>query len=49
MLELKKLSLDDGLDIYHMLQEIPKEENGLRNEAKGLTFDEYKKWLISKE
>lgn len=49
MLELKKLSLDDGLDIYHMLQEIPKEENGLCNEAKGLTFDEYKKWLISKE
>lgn len=26
MLELKRLSVDDGLDIYKMLQEIPGEE-----------------------
>ena len=39
MLELKRLSVDDGLDIYTMLQEIPAEENGLINKANGLTFD----------
>ena len=27
MIELKKLSADDGMDVYTMLQEIPKEEN----------------------
>lgn len=46
MLELKRLSVDNGLDIYTMLQEIPAEENGLINKANGLTFDEYKEWLI---
>lgn len=49
MLELKRLSVDDGLDIYTMLQEIPAEENGLINKATGLTFDEYKEWLIVKQ
>ena len=49
MLELKRLSIDDGLDIYTMLQEIPAEENGLINKANGLTFDEYKEWLIVKQ
>ena len=38
MLELKRLSVDDGLDIYTMLQEIPAEENGLINKANGLTL-----------
>lgn len=49
MLELKKLSVDDGFDVYKMLQEIPSEENGLLNKANGLTFDEYKEWLIAKQ
>ena len=49
MLELKKLSVDDGFDVYKMLQEIPDEENGLVNKANGLTFDEYKEWLIAKQ
>lgn len=49
MLGLKRLSVDDGLDIYTMLQEIPAEENGLINKANGLTFDEYKEWLIVKQ
>ena len=49
MLELKRLSVDDGLDIYTMLQEIHAEENGLINKANGLTFDEYKEWLIVKQ
>ena len=31
-----------------MLQEIPYEENGLMNKANGLSYDEYKSWLIAK-
>ena len=38
MLELKRLSIDDGLDIYTMLQEIPAEENGLINKANFLAI-----------
>lgn len=49
MIELKKLSVDDGLDVYNMLQDIPAEENGFINKANGLTFDEYKEWLIGKQ
>jgi len=45
-LELRKLSLEDGMDIYDMLQEIPKDENGFMNGCHGLTYDEYKQWLI---
>lgn len=44
--ELKKLSISDGMDIYEMLQEIPKNENGFINTVNGMTFEEYKKWLI---
>ena len=49
MLELKKLSVDDGMDIYTLLQEIPSEENGFFNKANGLTYEEYKEWLITKQ
>ena len=49
MLELRKLSIHDGRDIYEMLQEIPSEENGLLNKANGLTFEEYKEWLVEKQ
>ena len=45
-IELRKLSLDDGVDIYNMLQEIPKDENGYMNGCNGLTYDEYKQWLL---
>lgn len=44
-LEIRKLSIDDGRDIYEMLQEIPAEENGFINSVNGKTFDEYKEWL----
>lgn len=48
MIELRRLSVDDGMDVYVMLQEIPKEENGLMNNANGLSFEEYKEWLKRK-
>lgn len=40
MIELRKSSADNGMDVYLMLQTIPKEENGLNNSANGLTFEE---------
>lgn len=43
--ELHKLSINDGNDVYEMLQEIPKDENGFENSVNGLSFDEYKLWL----
>ncbi len=30
-LEIRKLSIDDGHDIYEMLQELPADENGFIN------------------
>ena len=44
-LEIRKLSIDDGRDIYEMLQELPADENGFLNSVQGKTFDEYKEWL----
>lgn len=48
MIELRRLSVEDGMDVYIMLQEIPKEENGLVNKGNGLSFEEYKEWLKQK-
>lgn len=47
--ELRRLSVDDGRDIYEMLQQIPANENGYSNSANGLSFEEYKAWLAAKE
>ena len=42
---LRKLSINDGHDIYEMLQELPADENGFSNSVKDRTFEEYKEWL----
>ena len=47
--QLKKLSSQDGRDIYELLQTMPKDENGLLNKANGLSYEEFKTWLTSKE
>lgn len=44
--ELRKLTINDGMDIYDMLQEIPKDENGFINSVIGKSLEEYKEWLI---
>lgn len=49
MLELKKLSPDDGRDIYEMLQTMPKNENGLVNNAYGMPYEAYREWLKKKQ
>ena len=46
VVELRKLSPSDGMDVYKLLQDIPKNENGFQNGCNGLSYDEYKKWLI---
>ena len=44
-LKIRKLTTEDGRDIYEMLQEIPADENGFLNSANGKTFGEYREWL----
>lgn len=44
-IELRRLSPEDGMDVYEMLQAIPAEENGFTNSAHGLSFEEYGRWL----
>lgn len=43
--ELKQLSLQDGPEIYEMIQEIPKMENGFMNGANGCSPAEFQEWL----
>ena len=45
--ELKKLTTDDGRDIYDMLQDIPAEETGFFNNQHGVSYEEYRAWLPS--
>lgn len=45
MLELKRLSLSDGENIYHMLQEIALNDNGFHNNVFGMDFMQYQEWL----
>ena len=49
MLELRRLTDSDGMDIYEMLQTMPYEENGLVNKAHGLSFEEFRAWLAAKQ
>ena len=44
-IEIKKLSIHDGRDIYEMLQEVPANENGFINSVNGKTYGEYQEWL----
>lgn len=45
MTELRRLSPEDGRDVYEMFQAIPAEENGFGNSAHGLSFEEFGPWL----
>lgn len=48
-IELRQLSPDDGMDIYELLQDIPKDENGFINGGNGRIFDDFKRWLIKSD
>lgn len=43
-IELKKLTADDGRDVYDFLQTLPKDENGFINSAAGMTVEEFRHW-----
>ncbi len=45
-IELRGLAIDDGLDVYSMLQDMPADENGFVNKVHGMTYDEYRQWLV---
>ena len=45
MLLLKKLSENDGKDVYDMLQGIGQEENGFANSVKDMPYEEFIPWL----
>jgi len=49
MLEIRKLSVNDGREFYNMLQEIPANENGFINSVAGKSYEEYKVWLKASE
>lgn len=44
--ELKRLTANDGSDVYDMLQAIPVDENGFMNGVNGMSFDEFRTWLV---
>jgi len=49
MCYLRQLSSNDGEDIYMLLQHIGFEENAFTNPVKGMSYDEYEKWLIQQD
>lgn len=46
--ELKALNIADGFEIYHLLQRIPKNENGFQNNINGVSYEDFKAWLVRK-
>ena len=47
MIELKQSNKNLGKDVYEMLQGIKNGENGFMNEVYGVSYEEYKQWLIN--
>ena len=45
MLYLKRISVDDGVEIYNMLQEISSNDNGFHNKVHGMSYTQFKEWL----
>lgn len=45
-IELRPLSVDDGADIYEMLQDIPNGENGFVNRMNGESYEVFREWLV---
>jgi len=47
--EWKPLLASDGKDVYDMLQEIPRDENGFVNNICGCTYEVFEQWLVKSE
>lgn len=46
---MRQLSPNDGMDVYEMLQRIGRAENHFQNPAHGMTFQQYKEWLVEQD
>jgi len=46
---LRQLSVENGMAEYTMLQEIESDEYGFTNEVKGMSFDEFREWLMRQD
>ncbi len=44
-IEIRRLSVDDGREVYDVMSRMPRCENGVINSIYGKTFEEYKLWL----
>lgn len=44
-IELRKLTIHDGDDVYDFLQTLPADENGFMNPMAGRTREEFRAWL----
>lgn len=44
-IELRKLTANDGDDVYDLLQSLPADENGFMNGMAGKSREEYRAWL----
>jgi len=49
MLFLKKLSTNDGRQVYDMLQGIASVDNGFHNDAKDMPYEQFASWLSKNE
>ena len=49
MMKLHQLSVEDGIDVYNMLQRIERDANAFNNEVNGMSFEDYKSWLIRQD
>ena len=45
-LELRPLTINDGDDVYDMLQRLPADENGFMNPMAGKSREEFRAWLV---
>ena len=48
-IELKQLSPLNGMAEYEMLQDLGSNENGFPNEVYGISYGEYRNWLIQQD
>lgn len=47
IIELRQLSLQNGISEYNMLQELGADENRFTNEVNGMSIKQYRRWLIN--
>lgn len=48
-MHLQKLSVEDGVEIYQMLQDIGAKENSFTNPVHGMNYKEFKEWLVRQD